>query len=178
MKTIITLALLAITAGASAQGKQFYSVTLTSGAIFPVGTLNNRINNGYNFGLDFELSNRSFAVYLNSRINFTNEDPGIELFFYGNNTEKRSYNIVELNAGPRFFIGDKKELHVNIDLGFGLYSGSYLKKMLWGPQVGIGFNYSVTSKLAIVLNSRLNLIGFDEGLPYIGLHSGLKYCLN
>jgi len=175
MKTLAIFIFICLAAGSSAQNKQFYSAALTGGAMIPLGTLGNKVTNGYNIGLDLEVRNRGLAVYLNSKINFVKENSSTREFFFGSNDDTRACNLIEINAGPRFLIGNMKELYVNIDLGFGLYTGSYLKEMLWGSQVGSGFNYPVTSKLTIVLNSRLNVIGFDVGLLYIGLHSGLQY---
>ncbi|MBE2227637.1 MAG: hypothetical protein IAE93_09855 [Ignavibacteria bacterium] len=175
MKTIITLALIIISSNTLTQNIQKYSSTVTAGAFFPLGSLDNRITSGYNIGLDLEVRNRVLAVYLNSKINFVKENSSTREFFSGSNDDTRAYNLIEINAGPRFLIGNMKELNVNIDLGFGLYTGSYFKETLWGPQFGAGFNYPVTTRFSVVLNGRLNVMGFDEGLPYIGLHSGLKY---
>lgn len=175
MKILTFLIFLCLAAGISAQNKQIYSSAFTAGTLIVHGSLGNRITNGYNLGLEFETRSKGIAVYLNSRINITKENASTQDFYWGNNDNKRSFSLIEVNAGPRFYIGNMKELYVNIDLGFGLYTGSYLRETLWGPQIGAGFNYPVTTGFSLVLNGRLNVIGFDEGFIYTGIHTGLQY---
>ncbi|HMQ81143.1 MAG TPA: hypothetical protein PKD94_16375 [Ignavibacteria bacterium] len=179
MKTTITLALLLVSAISFSQSKQYYTSTFTTGIFIPIDKTGERVRTGYNFGVDLEARNKRFAVYLNSRINFTKGNTESELYTYDDySTKARSYTIIEVNIGPRWYLGKLDELNANIDLGFGLYTGSYSRTLLWGPQAGFGFSYPVSQKLTLALNGRLNILGIDYGQPYMGVHAGVKYIFN
>lgn len=178
MKTILTLALIVFTCVSLAQGKQYYTGTFTSGIFIPLDKTGERVKSGYNLGVDLEARNKRFAVYLNSRINFTIMNTESELYTYDYISNSQQYTIIEVNLGPRWYLGSMDELNANIDLGFGLYTGSYNKRLLWGPQLGLGFGYPLTLRLSLALNGRLNVLGIDYGQPYIGMHAGVKYIFN
>lgn len=178
MKTILTLELIVFTCVSLAQGKQYYTGTFTAGIFIPLDKTGERVKTGYNLGIDLEARNKRFAVYLNSRINFTKGNTTSELYRYNNTTNARKYTIIEVNIGPRWYLGRMNDLNANIDLGFGLYTGSYSRQLLWGPQVGLGFSYPVTKRLSLALNGRLNVLGIDYGQPYVGIHTGVKYIFN
>jgi len=178
MKIILTLVLLLITANSFTQSKQYYTGTFTAGVFIPFDKTGDRVKSGYNFGMDLEARNKRFAVYLNSRINLTLGNTDSELYMYGNSRNAQSYTIIEVNIGPRWYLGKMDELNANIDLGFGLYTGSYSRVLLWGPQAGFGFSYPVSQKLSLALNGRLNVLGIDYGQPYVGIHAGVKYIFN
>ena len=177
MKTIAAFVIIFISIGIFSQNKQYYSGTFTVGTFIPISDIKNDLETGFNFGIDLELRKKNYGVFINSNINFTKEYVNVVLFEYNIDFERRKFNIIEVNIGPRFYFGDMNDLNGNIDLGFGLYTGSYLNKLLWGPVVGAGFSYPVSKKLSIVLNSRLNVIGIDNGKPYLGIHFGIKSCL-
>lgn len=162
----------------SAQSMQYYTGTFTAGVFIPFDKTGDRVKTGYNFGMDLEARNKSFAVYLNSRINFTKMNTESELYTYDYIINARPYTIIELNMGPRFYLGEMNELNANIDLGFGFYTGSYSRGLLWGPQAGFGINYPVSQRLSLALSCRLNVIGRDYGEPFVGIHSGVKYIFN
>ena len=178
MKSALFVLLSFLSVNICAQSKQYYTGTFTSGIFIPFDKTGERVKTGYNFGIDLEARNKRFAVYLNSRINFTIRNTDSELYMNGNSTNARSYTIIEVNIGPRWYLGNLNELNANIDLGFGLYTGSYSRVLLWGPQAGFGFSYPVSQKLSLALNGRLNVLGIDYGQPYVGIHAGVKYIFN
>ena len=178
MKTSTAFILILISVNVFTQGKDYYSGTLTVGGFIPIGDLKNEVSPGYNTGLELEIRNTKYAVYLNSRINFSSHNNYNELFIYDDGYKKKTISIIEVNIGPRLYFGDKNELNGNIDLGFGLYTGNFKKDLLWGPQLGLGFCFPVSHDLQAVFNNRINFIGFEEGKLYWGIHVGLKYCFN
>ena len=178
MKTALFVLLSFLSVNICAQSKQYYTGTFTAGVFIPFEKTGERVKTGYNFGMELEVRNKSIAVYLNSRINFTGMNTESDRYTYDYITNARPYTIIELNMGPRFYFGKMKELNANIDLGFGFYTGSYKREVLWGSQAGFGFSFPVSQKLSLALNGRLNVLGIDYGQPYVGIHAGVKYIFN
>ena len=178
MKTLITLALLAITLPSFTQTNRIFSVSIIGGTTIPLEKFADRINTGYNAGIDVETRKENFAIFGAGRINqvkayrWNFENYGMPVM------EKWTYTIGEISAGGRWYLGNSKPFSGNVDLAVSIYTGNYFQKIPWGIQPGIGGNVKITKNLSANLNLKVNIFEEEDWLTYLGLNLGLRYSLN
>lgn len=172
MKTIITLALLAIAIPSFTQSNRIYSISVNGGVFSPSGDRFNSFATGYNAGLDIETRKSYFGIFLGSKLNLVKYE---SIIYTEIEPEYKTMTIGEITAGGRWYWGEPDKLNANLDLGVGIYTGNYFQNIHWGIQTGFGGNVPISKELSANLNLKINVLEVEEWETYAGVYMGLRY---
>jgi hypothetical protein len=173
MKKLFFAIIIFISTNAFSQST-YYSLTLNTGTVFPGTGLSGSHNVGFNLGLDLQNYDKdvSFFAELNGNIFKVDNE------YAKNNSE--FLKIIELTAGPRFFI-KMKSMHPFVDIGTGVYftGYSYLTAR-FGFSLGIGTVVKLNEKYDMMFKVKYHPY-YETGQKgygdYFGIYAGIKYNL-
>jgi hypothetical protein len=171
MKKLFFAIIIIISTNAFSQSTE-YSLTLNTGALFPGTGLSASHNVGFNLGLDLQNFDKDVSFFAELNGNLFKVDN-----IY-NHSNSEFLKIIELMAGPRFFI-KAKSIHPFLDLGAGVYftGYSYLTAR-FGVSGGIGTVVKLNEKYDMMFKIKYHPYyetgqkGYND---YFGIYAGIKY---
>jgi hypothetical protein len=173
-KNILFILILLIFSTAFSQSKE-YSLALNSGVSIPGNDLSYAYNTGFNLGLDFQNYKKPWSFFAEFNGNFFK---GKKEYY---TDESKFKEILELTAGPRYFI-DLKSVHPFLDLGLGIYFANVLDMSVRaGLSAGIGTVIKLNEKSDILIKAKYHpyyVSGQNGYNEYFGIYAGIKYNFN